>query len=318
MQRTPTMLLACLLPWLLCSCVPPAPDTGDDDSQAGDDDDAVDDDDDAVDDDDDVVGDDDDDAVDDDDDAVDDDDDAVGDDDDAMPSEPGGCSFEVFFDASGGAGPGTADVDLTWHMLDDASQQNILCSYQFGFDASFPSVSPNLGPDYHTFIDLAVTFDSLTSSYDDCPASYDEYVGNGDPVGALQWLISPLAVISCDLIQTVPNLSGEQFVDDIYAVGMSDGTLGSWCDEFGPIAETAYGFGPMEGVWVKPADSAYGAGTYNVHYFEAANGDVGGLGYYDSWAVMGTVFADSSNSYEPGEGIEGGYATVPLWIFSYN
>jgi len=295
--------LFAVIPWLFVACVPPAPDKGDDDDVVGDDDD--------------VVGDDDDVVGDDDDDAVDDDDDVVGDDDDAMPSEPGGCSFEVSFDAQGGAGPGTAEVELTWHMLDDASQQNIVCSYEFGFDASYPSISPNLGPDYHTFIDLAVTFESVSSSYDDCPADYDAYVGNGDPLGALQWLLNPLAVISCDLIDAIPNLASEQFIDDIYAVGMSDGTLGSWCDEFGPTAATAYGYGPMEGVWVKPADSAYGAGTYNVNYFEAANGDVGGLGYYDSWAVMGTLFADSSNAFEPGEGIEGGYTTVPLWVFSY-
>lgn len=31
----------------------------------------------------------------------------------------------------------------------------------------------------------------------------------------------------------------------------------------------------------------------------APNGDVGGMGSFDSWAALGTVFADPSNTYEP-------------------
>ena len=47
------------------------------------------------------------------------------------------------------------------------------------------------------------------------------------------------------------------------------------------------------------------------------NGDVGGLGLYDSWSVMGFFHADPTNPNEPIEGFEGMYSPFPLWIWSY-
>jgi hypothetical protein len=234
------------------------------------------------------------------------------------PAQPGGCRFDVSFTASGGSGPGSANVSLTWTMIDSTQTQNELCAYEYAYNASYPEILPGLGDDYYPYIDLLITFTTGTELSSTCPEAYDEFAATADPIGAVEWFISPLALITCDQIDTVPDLAAEQYIDDLYSAGLSNGTLGAWCHEFGPIAETTWGYGPMEGVWIRPADSASGAMGYGINYFEAPNGDIGGLGTFDSWSAMGTVFADPSNPNEPAAGIEGDYVTVPIWVFGYS
>ena len=291
----------------------------DDDDGIGDDDDVVGDDDDTVGDDDDVVGDDDD-VVGDDDDVVADDDDVSDDDDDSeepLPETPGGVSFDISFLASGGEGPGTADVLLEWTLLDDTQNQNELCSYTYGFEAEFAAIGSGQGDDFHPAIDTVLSFTSGMEMSGNCPPDYDDYAGGSDPAEAFEWFIDPLAVISCDGIASSAALGATQFIDDLYNAGMTDGTMASWCEEFGPTAQSAWGLGPIEGLWVYPRSSAYGAGSHNINYLPAPNGDIGGEGD-DSWAVMGTVFATTANGYEPDLGLEGEYVAVPIWVFSFS
>ena len=292
--------------WACCHCDGSAL-GDDDDTTAGDDDDTT-----ASDDDDATPGDDDDITP------SDDDDDDDGDDDDTWPSAPGGMMLDVQFEATGGEGPGTATVELIWTMLDDTQNQNHLCAYTYEYEAEYPAIAPGQGDDFYTFIDLVITFTAGVETDGNCPAEYDDYAGGNDPVAAVEWFVSPVAVITCDVIAAVPNLQGTQYIDDLYGAGMTDGSMASWCLEFGPAAGGAWGLGPMEGLWVKPSDSSAGAGSFGIEYLPAPNGDVGGLGYADSWSAMGTVFAASSNGYEPDAGIEGDYVTVPIWVFAYS
>ena len=240
------------------------------------------------------------------------------DDDDTWPAAPGGMMLDVQFEATGGEGPGTATVDLIWTMMDNTQDQNLLCDYTYEFDAEYPAIAPGQGDDFYQFIDLALTFTEGTEIASNCPAEYDDYAGGADPVAAVEWFVSPLAIITCDLIATVPNLQDTQYIDDLYGAGMTDGSMNSWCVEFGPAAGGTWGLGPMEGLWVKPSDSSGGAGSYGIEYFPAPSGDIGGLGYADSWSAMGTLFAASSNAFEPAAGIEGEYVTVPIWVFGYS
>jgi hypothetical protein len=303
-------LSRCLLIVLICAwvsgCIPPDPHAGlfasdEGDSPSGDDDD--------------VMASDDDFSADDDtsDDDTSDDDDVA----DGLPATPGGYMFDVSFAASGGGGPGTATVELIWTLFDDTQNQNQLCSYTYEYQAGYPAVAPEQGDDFYPEIDLVLSFESGELSETNCPSRYDEFVGADDPVAAVQWLIAPIAVITCDRIRSNPELGATQYIDDLYGAGMTDGTMLSWCDEFGPAAASTWDLGPIEGLWLKPSDSETGSGSYGVAHFAAPNGDIGGLGTCDSWSAMGTIFAVSSNPYEPAAGLEGGYVNIPIWIFSY-
>jgi len=225
--------------------------------------------------------------------------------------------IDIAFEATGGAGPGTAFVEFVWTMLDDTQNQNQLCEYTYEYQAEYPAIGPNQGPDFAQSIDLPITFIAGFETGSTCPPAYDSYAADGDPVGAVEWFVNPVAIITCDIIASTPSLAATQYIDDLYGAGMTDGTLNSWCTEFGPAAAGTWGLGDMEGAWLKPSDSSNGAGSYGIEYYPAPNGDVGGEGM-DSWSAMGTVFAASSNLWEPAYGLEGEYITVPIWVFGYN
>ena len=233
-------------------------------------------------------------------------------------ADPGGFHITASFDATGGSGPGTATVDLTLTLVDEQTHDD-LCEYTFRYTGTYPVLASAQGDDYYEYIDLVIDFTSGYFLQSDCPADFDDYVTLlSDPLGTVEWWLDPIAVITCDMVNAVPSLAATQFIDDLYGVGLTDGTLDSWCNEYGPMVEAGGSAGPMEGVWLRPADSSWGGGTFNIEYFTAPNGDIGGLGTYDSWCAMGFVHAEVANSYEPQAGISGVYELGAIWMWMFN
>ena len=235
---------------------------------------------------------------------------------------PGGLYFDITMFAQGGVGPGTATTTIQWIMVDDIQAQETLdlCSYTYELSGTFNEVGGNQGDDYYEYIDEIVWFDTVQSVYSDCPTSLDDVFAPvtdplDDPNISLAWWLNPFAIISCDLVTENPTLAATSFLDDAWSLGLSDDTMDAWCNEYGPLA--AASSGQLEGLWVRPSAAATGAQNIGVEHLPAPNGDVGGLGQYDSWSVMGFFHADTTNPNEPVEGLEGMYSPFPLWIWSY-
>jgi hypothetical protein len=235
---------------------------------------------------------------------------------------PGGLYFEISMVAQGGVGPGTATAIIDWIMVDDPSAKKRidLCSYTYNLSGTFEEVGAGQGDDFFEGIDEVVWFDLVQSVYSTCPTSLDDVFAPvtdplDDPNISLAWWLNPFAIISCDVINARPDLAETSFLDDAWALGLSDDTLGAWCNEYGPMV--AYSSGEMEGLWVRPSDSSTGAQGLGVEHLPALNGDVGGLGLYDSWSVLGFFHAATNNPSEPTPGLEGTYSPFPLWIWSY-
>ena len=235
---------------------------------------------------------------------------------------PGGLYFDITMFAQGGAGPGTATTTVEWIMVDDiyAEVRIDLCSYTYNLSGTFEAVGVGQGDDYYEYIDEVVWFDTVQSATSTCPESLDDvYAPITDPLDdpnvSLAWWINPFAIISCDLVNSDPHLAETPFLDDVWSLGLTDDTLGSWCNDYGPLAAATSG--QLEGLWVRPSDSSTGNQGIGVEHLPAINGDVGGLGLYDSWSVMGFFHADTTNPNEPVEGLEGMYSPFPLWIWSY-
>ena len=237
---------------------------------------------------------------------------------------PGGFRFETTLIATGGPGPGTASATYRWIMVDDiyAEVPLDLCYYTYDLTGTFPEVGIDQGDDYFTSIDEIVEFDSVTSVISTCPDSLDDvYAPVSDPLGdanlGMDWWLNPMAIISCDLVNSDPVLASTQFLDDVWGLGLSDGTFYSWCNTYGPYMQSYGYYGELEGLWVRPSDSSNGDYGLGLNYLPAPNGDIGGLGVYDAWSVMGFFHADLTNASEPTEGLEGLYAPFMLWIWSY-
>ena len=258
------------------------------------------------------------------DDDVDDDDSAGEADDDSADDDsaaaPGGFRFEAAFTATGGIGPGTADVTVQWTMLDDTSADEPieLCAYTYSFAAEYPEIVPGQGDDYYPYIDAVVSFTSGEMTESDCSSEWDEqFAPIADPLAYMEWWLSPIAVISCDLIDSIPNLAATDYFEDPWDLGLSDASLSSWCNEFGPMVEQTGDTGPMEGVWLRPSSTAWGDYDIGLSYFDAPNGDIGSLGEFDAWSAMGFVYAHPDNPHEPIDGLEGDYVTDIIWVWSY-
>jgi len=235
---------------------------------------------------------------------------------------PGGLYFDVEMTAMGGLGPGTASTTIEWIMVDDiyADPWVELCSYTYELTGTYEEIAPVQGDDFYEFIDEVVWWDTVHAVYSTCPESlHDVFAPYTDPLDdpniSLAWWLNPFAIISCDQIAANPALAATSFLDDAWSLGLSDDTMGTWCSEYGSLAAATSG--QLEGLWVRPSDSSTGAQGLGVEHLPAPNGDVGGLGLYDSWSVMGFFHADTTNPNEPGEGLEGLYSPFPLWIWSY-
>jgi len=229
--------------------------------------------------------------------------------------EPGGYYFQADFAATGGLGPGTVSAEIEWVMLEDVYNYVELCSYSYEFIGAYPVVAAGHGADYYPFIDLVVEYSSGTNTYSDCPSDWDDVYGVvTDVLLYFEWFMDPTAVITCDLVDLVPVLAATQLMDDFIGAGLTDGTLGSWCDEYGSLV-AASGY-TLEGVWVRPMDSAAGGYGIDLEYYPAINGDVGGLGLYDAWGFFGFVYGDTTNTYEPAPGLEGDYVSDIFWVWT--
>ncbi len=235
---------------------------------------------------------------------------------------PGGLYFDITMYAVGGVGPGTATTTIEWIMVNDIYAEPMvdLCSYTYELSGTFTQKGSHQGDDYYEYIDELVTFDTVQSVHGTCPTSLDDVFAPvtdplDDPNISLAWWLNPYAIISCDQVAENPVLAATSFLDDVWSLGLSGDTVDAWCNEYGPLA--AASAGQLEGLWVRPTDSASGNQGIGVEHLPAPNGDVGGLGLYDSWSVMGFFHADTTNPNEPVEGLEGMYSPSPLWIWSY-
>jgi len=237
-------------------------------------------------------------------------------------SIPENYHVQASFDATGGSGPGTATIDIAF-TLTTAYPYNDVCEYTFRYLGSYPEILPGHGDDYYEYIDLVIEFTSGYFLQSDCPVDFDDYFNNNmfllsDPLSGVGWWVNPIAIITCDMVNAVPSLAATQLIDDIYGMGLTDGTLDSWCNEYGPMVEAGGSAGPLEGIWIGPSNSGYGSMGAGVEHFAAPNGDVGGLGFWDSWMVKGFVHADVANSYEPQAGITGVYGAASIWVYRFN
>ena len=231
------------------------------------------------------------------------------------PAAPGGYYFGASFTAVGGLGPGAVSAEIEWIMVDDPTGTPVeLCQYSYDFTGTYPEVLPGFGDDYYEYIDLLMEYNAGSLSSSGCPAAWDDvYAATTNVLDYFEWFMDPTAVITCDLIASVPALANTYLMDDFIGVG-TDGTLGGWCDDYGAIV-AAKGY-QIEGVWVRPMDSTAGDYGVGLTYYPAPNDDVGGLGYFDSWAFFGFVYADTTNTFEPSLGIDGDYISDIFWVWT--
>jgi len=233
---------------------------------------------------------------------------------------PDGFRFTTTAQVTGGLGPGTANVTYEWIMVDDtqAEEPDELCSYTYDLSGTLREVHTEQGDDFYVSIDTIIEFDTVQATVSTCPVSLDdEFAPVSDPLGYMEWWLSPLAVISCDQIWADPALAATQFLNDAWSLGLTDGTMLSWCDDYGPLMQSYGYYGALEGLWVRPSDSATGDYGLGLNYLPAPNGDIGGLGTFDSWSVMGFFHAALNNAEEPTDGLEGPYEPFMMWIWSY-
>jgi len=244
-------------------------------------------------------------------------DDDIGDDDTGDDDAPGGYYYDASFTFSGGEGPGDATLSLMQVLVDDPQSASPvqLCAYTYEFVGTYPAIAPAQGQDYYPYIDFVATFDTTTLSESSCPAEWDDqYAPVSDLDLWFEWFVDPTAMITCDIVATIPNLAATQLMDDFIGAGLTDGTLGSWCTEYGAlVAQSGYN---LEGVWARPMNSADGDYGVGLEYYAAQNGDVGGIGYFDSWAFFGFMYGDTTNTFEPAPGVEGDYVTDIFWVWT--
>ena len=238
-------------------------------------------------------------------------------DDDTGGDTPGGYYYDASFAFSGGEGPGDATLNLMQVLVDDPQSETPteLCAYTYEFLGTYPAIAPSQGADYYPYIDFVATFDTTTLAESSCPAEWDDqYAPVSDLDLYFEWFVDPTAMITCDVVNQIPNLAATQLMDDFIGAGLADGTLGSWCTEYALLVEQA-GLN-LEGVWARPMDSASGDYGVGLEYFPAQNGDVGGIGYFDSWAFFGFMYGSDTNTYEPDVGVEGDYVTDIFWVWT--
>ncbi len=245
-----------------------------------------------------------------DDDAGDDDagDDDAGDDDTSWPEDPWAFYQEATIGAVGGPQGGSAEVVVTWPILDDL--QNEICAIEWQFEADVV-YGPGQGPDFWPFIDETVTWTTGGEAANSCPQPFEQLFG-ADPWTMFAWVYHPMAFVSCEQVASNAALGDTFLGDDPMQLAPAEGTFEAWCQDGGPLYASALGTGPLEGIWLMGG-------------YEGTLDGVGQFGYFhpddqtnvDSWMYLGLLMADAANPYEPGPGLDGLYLTVPVWLWLF-
>ena len=241
----------------------------------------------------------------DDDDATDDDDD---DDDDEWPALPSTMQIEVQFWAEGGTTGGEALVAFDVLFGDEDAQH--LCTVGFEFEAVY-SYGGGQGDDFWPYIDEVVTWTGGGEVANGCPPKWTLY--HGDPVEEFRWGFHPMAFVSCDAMWADGTLDGYLLAEEaVMPLPVGDGTFADFCSTGGWEAQSAFGTGPVEGIWLTPGyeDQMDPLGEFG--YFEPPS-----QAQVDVWLLMGLLMADASNTAEPLEGLEGDYVAIPLWVWAF-
>jgi hypothetical protein len=222
--------------------------------------------------------------------------------------DPYGYTMDIRIAAAGGAAGGTADVWFGHQMINPSLEP--ICTIEFEFAATY-TYGTNQGDDYWGYIDEVITWTSGGQVDSDCPASWEVFTT--DPISEWMWFQHPHAFVSCEQVAADTTLANTYLgMDDAGWMYATTGTFQDFCDNVGPVYETAYATGPIEGLWL--TNGAFGTldtlGTFG--YFAPPSHD-----NVDYWLVMGLLMTDPANANEPTTGLRGTYIAHPFWYWIY-
>ena len=222
--------------------------------------------------------------------------------------DPYGYTMGLYIAANGGANGGVADVWFDHEMI--SPSMATICTIEFEFSATYV-YGNSQGDDYWSYIDETITWTSGGQVDSDCPASWEVYTS--DPISEWMWFQHPHAFVSCDQVASDATLANTFLgMDDAGWLYATTGTFQDFCDNVGPVYETAFATGPIEGIWL--TNGALGTldtlGTFG--YFTPPSHD-----NVDYWLIMGLLMADSTNNFEPTTGLQGTYVAESFWYWIY-
>jgi len=222
--------------------------------------------------------------------------------------DPYGYTISYMVQAAGGAAGGAATVEFDYNHVNPSLTP--ICSTTFQVTATY-TYGTSQGDDYWTNIDELVTWNTANEVANDCPADWTIY--SGDPVSEWQWRFHPHAFVSCDQVTNDGSLASTYLgIDDAGMLQATTGTFDDFCTNVGAMAQSSFGTGPIEAIWL--INGSLGAldalGTWG--YFIPPSHD-----NVDYWFLMGLLMADSANLNEPTAGLQGDYVAHSFWYWIY-